>query len=467
MNILFYITLGFLPYLLQSAAENDITATGGGVVEIGKELVLKYNINTVKLAENWSCKWLRYVPTGNNDQTKKEWCIFSLQTDGGIQKLECSPSNFMETNRIEYTGSNKNECKIKVSNVGMDDSVTWAVNLLSEPVSKKINVTVAIPLDSVSQISDPESIDANEEGVVSCRAVGGQPLPELIVIDGGTADSKKLKVNNQIEQSEKMANGKYITVFNRTIVPKIEDHGRKIYCAAIQYDRSERKNVLFRSTQGTTGLFHANNLTLNVNYPPQPIDHKEIFHVVKGETGQISFTINANPKPTSIKWNMKNNNDLTIGPSVETVPSLDETNDAEIDIDFPSNDDKSRYTLYDLAKVGESSTWYVAKLDIAHVTNSSNFKNYYLTVTNQMGSENYYFNLNVTNAIPISTTTTGRFRPQTTIVKTLKVSTIPGHNEVLTDIIIILVLVMVIIGGLIFYKECYQKRQRVPYHNMP
>ena len=73
--------------------------------------------------------------------------------------------------------------------------------------------------------------------------------------------------------------GKYITVFNRTIVPKIEDNGRKIYCAAIQYDRSERKNVLFRSTQGTTGLFHANNLTLNVNYPPQPIDHKEIFHV--------------------------------------------------------------------------------------------------------------------------------------------------------------------------------------------
>ena len=91
---------------------------------------------------------------------------------------------------------------------------------------------------------------------------------------------------------------------------------------------------------------------------------------------------------------MKNNNDLTIVPSVETVPSLDETNDAEIDIDIPSNDDKSRYTLYDLAKVGESSTWYVAKLDIAHVTNSSNLKNYYLTVTNQMGSENYYFNLN-------------------------------------------------------------------------
>ena len=81
MNILFYITLGFLPYLLQSAAENDITATGGGVVEIGKELVLKYNINTAKLAENWSCKWLRYVPTGNDDQTKTEWCIFSLENE--------------------------------------------------------------------------------------------------------------------------------------------------------------------------------------------------------------------------------------------------------------------------------------------------------------------------------------------------------------------------------------------------
>ena len=164
---------------------------------------------------------------------------------------------------------------------------------------------------------------------------------------------------------------------------------------------------------------------------------------------------------------MKNNNDLTTGSATETISSLDETQRAEIDIDLPSNDDKSRYTLHDLVKVGESTTWYVAKLDISHVTNSSNLKNYYLTVTNQMGSENYYFNLNVTNAIPISTTTTGRFRTQTTIVKTLKVSSTPGHNEVLTDIIIILVLVMVIIGGLIFYRECSRKRQKVPYYNMP
>ena len=43
---------------------------------------------------------------------------------------------------MEYVGTSKSECSIKVRNVGMDDSVTWSVNLGSDVYPKMINVTV-------------------------------------------------------------------------------------------------------------------------------------------------------------------------------------------------------------------------------------------------------------------------------------------------------------------------------------
>ena len=61
---------------------------------------------------------------------------------GTVTKLTCKPSNWMESNQIEYVGTSKSECSIKVKNVSMDDSNTWSVNLGSDVDSKKINVTV-------------------------------------------------------------------------------------------------------------------------------------------------------------------------------------------------------------------------------------------------------------------------------------------------------------------------------------
>ena len=143
---MFFISYGILlllPYPLANAANNTITATGGGVVETGKDLILKYNINSLKPDETWyGCKWLRYETIGNNDETKTEYCLFLLQEDGTAEKFNCNPIDFMETNQMEYIGTNKNECTIKVGNVSVDDSVTWKVNLLSELTGKSIAVTV-------------------------------------------------------------------------------------------------------------------------------------------------------------------------------------------------------------------------------------------------------------------------------------------------------------------------------------
>ena len=57
MSFLAYLILVFLPYPFVYAANNTITATGGGIVETGKDLILKYNINSLKSDETWSgCK---------------------------------------------------------------------------------------------------------------------------------------------------------------------------------------------------------------------------------------------------------------------------------------------------------------------------------------------------------------------------------------------------------------------------
>ena len=59
-----------------------------------------------------------------------------------VKKFNCRPSNWMESNKIEYIGTSKSECSIKVKNVSMDDSVTWSANIDSEVPQKFINVTV-------------------------------------------------------------------------------------------------------------------------------------------------------------------------------------------------------------------------------------------------------------------------------------------------------------------------------------
>ena len=56
-------------------AANNIVATGGGVVEQGKDLVLNYMIDEAN--KNWSmCKWGRYQPSALTTGYT-EFCIFT------------------------------------------------------------------------------------------------------------------------------------------------------------------------------------------------------------------------------------------------------------------------------------------------------------------------------------------------------------------------------------------------------
>ena len=89
---------------------------------------------------------------------------------------------------MEYIGTNKNECTIKVGNASVDDSVTWKANLLTEPTGKSIAITVATPLENITQAVTPQSIGAGEEGVVNCTVFGGEPAPVITFFNGATVE---------------------------------------------------------------------------------------------------------------------------------------------------------------------------------------------------------------------------------------------------------------------------------------
>ena len=84
-------------------AEPTITATGGGVVEKGQDLILTYNIDQED--DKWLiCRWSRFEPAdGDNTNPMEQYCIFTDETrssTGNVSKLRCDPSDFMESNQM-------------------------------------------------------------------------------------------------------------------------------------------------------------------------------------------------------------------------------------------------------------------------------------------------------------------------------------------------------------------------------
>jgi len=519
---IFISTFLFNVSLVSSA--NNISASGGGIVAKGQDLILTYSVGADD--QGWiTCKWGRYEPSENSDEPTFEYCMFAdLTGSGNVTELNCKPADFMETNQIEYIGTTKSECKIKVGNTDMDDSVTWNVALDSDVEPKTINVTIATPLDNATQILDPESVEAGVENVVSCAFVGGEPVPEITVLFGAVDDNSNLTVNDssRVQQTIKREDGKFIYVYNTTIIPQIKDHGRTIDCVAIQYDKMEPKQILFKDTQGTNGSLNANRLTLNVQFPPQPLMKNETFDFTKNTEATISLMIKANPKPTNLTWVVRNQN-ATNGNETETWTEVTKA----IDISLPTTENKTRYVLSNLTDTADS-TMFLANLTIKDVTNSDHLKDHYLIVKNDKGQQSYYFYINVTDFTPppttqnppttqqpggnttappanttiasnttLSTNKTTKLDPNPTTppainstqptVNTTTVEPVPPQNTTTSKapsttnpsqssggslsgaviaIIVLVSLTVLVIIGFVVYKKCFKRQQTSPFYNL-
>ena len=165
---------------------------------------------------------------------------------------------------MEYVGATKSVCSIKIRNTSMDDSTLWAAMLGSDLEPKRINVTIATPLDSVTQVTYPDSFVVGEKNLVSCTVIGGSPIPRIMTLYADFIDeTSRYQLTTNIE------NGKYKTVYNYTIIPQSKDHGRTIDCVAAQYDRASPPQILFKDSQGADGLLSANQLTINLQKQPE------------------------------------------------------------------------------------------------------------------------------------------------------------------------------------------------------
>ena len=203
-----------------------------------------------------------------------------------------------------------------------------------------------------------------------------------------------------------------------------------------------------------TALFHvslANTLNVvnasdGVQFPPQGSTENKTFNFIENSNAQICITIESNFKPTSLIWFVRNSN-----ASSENYTQTSNENTKAIDIDLPTSEDRKRYTLSNLTST-EKSTKYLANLTIKNVTKFDQLKSYHLMVTSEMGSQNYYFNINVTS----SNSPVTKIVALTTIVQ---ITTdpkpregSPNSNGALTALAVIIVIAILIIGSVIYYK---------------
>lgn len=447
--VLFVATLGSL-----SEAEKKITATGGGVVEQGKSLRLSYGIDDTN--KDWfMCTWRRN--TFNNGVEVSEYCMFT-DSGGSITKQKCDPSDFMESNYIEYAGVDKSECAIKVNNVSADDSTTWAVNIESDIKNTEIIITVATPLENITLRAD--AIQVGEDGILSCTVTGGNPVPAITFKYGSNSDNTALNVTgNRTQVTTRDENGKLTTVANVTIAPEVKDHGRQIDCAAVQSDSSDTPQVLFADSQGVNGTLSAIPINLNIIFPPQAKDN-QTFSGVKGAPADISFSFMVNPTPTKIKWVVKDPNDTTSNNTDNQAPSTNETLAMNVTIELPPTENQTRYVVQNVSE--DNAPQFVAGLTISDLVDSDHLNIFYLEVTNSLGTTKYYFDVNITDFV---TTTTPK--PTTTTVAVI--TTKPegkGSSGTVTAVVVIIVILILIVGGVIFYKKYYLQRQTVPHYNL-
>ena len=85
----------------------------------------------------------------------------------------------------------------------------------------------------------------------------------------------------------------YTTLKEVFITPKIEDHGKKVFCEGTILDKEG--NELYPTAKPVEEFL------LDVKFPPQDLDKGE-FEGVEGEDLTISYKLKANPEPSEVKW---------------------------------------------------------------------------------------------------------------------------------------------------------------------
>merc|ERR1712141_84645 len=202
-------------------------------------------------------------------------------------------------------------------------------------------------------------------------------------------------LNNSLTQTPD-EDGIFTSVQEAFIKPKIEDHGKFIECKAMIKDGENK--LLF-------DLVEAPKLKMNVTFPPQSASNQSTS-AEKGSNLTITFSFKSNPMPSSVSW-------LVTIPEVvrmdkyeelrkEIFAELDDEGDGNgnatnssstIELTPGHSDDK--YEISQVELVEDKELTYQISMTIFDVKDQDHDDSYEVQVTNALGEQSYFFNVDV------------------------------------------------------------------------
>lgn len=349
-----------------------ITATGGGIVKPGQDLVLTYHVGKV-----WDrCRWFLY-----EHNAEYMYCSFDLNPDTGNGTMHrCNPTN--TSSIMEYTGHNSTECTVTVHNVTDEYNCGWATRIDEDMVNTNINITVAQPIKNMSITMD--QLIAGKSSKVVCKVNGGRPAP-LISLE---FTKPRPEIVNSTQQQTPDEEGVYQSEQEAFITPKIEDHGKMVACKAALMD-GENKPLY--------GLSNAPQIKMNVTFPPQPLANQSLSGDQGGNV-TISFVFKANPIPTKISWFISippeiQNKTSELNTRQEADKGMAENNNTTTVVELTPGHSDDKYDVSQLMDEGDMK--YRVEMTILALDFSDHDDSYYLAVSNSLGTQNYYYSLDI------------------------------------------------------------------------
>lgn len=346
-----------LAFVVAQSLSYEIKATGGGIVKVGQDLELSLIVDKV-----WDrCRWFVY-------EHHKDFatCSYDLDPDTGkAEQHRCKPENTSDI--MTYSGEDPKACTITVANVTEDYDCQWAARLDEDLANTIINVTVAKAIESISL--EMERMVVGKEGIVKCKVQGGRPAPMI----NFSIEKPSPDLSNNVMTQEPDDNGVYTSVQQVMLKPTIGDHGKVVTCEAFIMDGEQ--NLLFDKSAATTKL--------NVEFAPQIVDNQTLAADVKTNL-TVLFKIKANPAPDNITWTI-------------VTPATEANNQSEtLDLQPGFMDDK--YQVLEAENVDAVSKAYT--LIISDLSEEDHFKDYVLTLENSIGTQTFYFDVNINGVDP-------------------------------------------------------------------
>lgn len=415
-----------------------IEASGGGIVKKGSNVTLSLYIGSM-----WDdrCMWFRYDHAKAHANNKYDYCSFDFDEETNTTNLHKCDSAELKA-MITPISDDPLYCKIMLVNFSSEMEGKWAARLTTDMVNKEIQLIMEEDVKEVSVQVKDDSLVVGENASVICTASGGKPDPVLsfmlMDINNTTVNSSIERFDVTLVKTEEENKVTYVATF----VPTIEDLGRKLCCKSVQQDLLDQ--ILYETNKVL-------NKSLDVKFPPiggpDGVNEQE---AKLGETVTLTVTFKSNPGPEEDKtsWSvLRAENCSKDDIENTTAPLLPQ---CTLSIKPGHVDDK--FIASNITQ--KEDHVYMFDLQVLNVDVLDYLTNFTAHVANLEGQQTYNFHLSMTVSSTTGPTTEISGSESTAITEdgesVADVESSPGPG---LAILMIIVVLMGIIGGIVYYKR--------------